>query len=139
MSGTKQTTAVGRSAAGQTLAKGYTLVELMIAVAIIGIIAAIAMPIYNNYIGTSREGALLGSIATIRVFQEDFRLRNGTYAGGTYDDGADVNLAVLDWEPDTDDIVFVVAANAGVSYTVTATDQSGYSTCRQFPDNDPCP
>jgi len=123
----------------QALARGYTLVELMIAVAIIGIIAAIAMPIYNNYIVTSREGALLGSIATIRVFQEDFRLRNGNYAAGTYDDGADANLAVLDWEPETDDVVFVVAANAGVSYTVTATDASGHSTCRLFPDNNNCP
>jgi type IV pilus assembly protein PilE len=119
--------------------KGYTLIELMIVVAIIAIVASIAMPIYNNYVQTSREGALLGSIATIRVFQEDFRLRNGVYAAGTYDDGADAALAVLDWEPETDDVVFVVAANAGVSYTVTATDNSGYSTCRLFPDNNPCP
>ena len=59
--------------------RGFTLVELMIAVAIIAIISAVAMPLYNNYIQTSRTGVLVNNIATMEVFQEDFRLRTGAF------------------------------------------------------------
>lgn len=118
---------------------GFTLIELMIAVAIIAIISAVALPMYNDYIQTSREGVLASNISTIRVFQEDFRLRNNAYAEGTYTAGAaDADLDDLGWDPSTDDVDYVVVANGGVSYTVTATDSSGVSLCLEFPDNDPC-
>ena len=60
-------------------ARGFTLIELMIAVAIIAIIAAVALPAYTGYIATSREGVLVSNISTIEIFQEDFNLRNGAY------------------------------------------------------------
>ncbi len=125
---------------GRKTTKGFSLIELMIAVAIVAILAGIALPAYNNYIATSREAALASSIATINVFQEDYRLRTGAYAAGSYTDGAaDANLAVLGWDPNEDGVDYVVTATAGTSYQVTATDSSGVAVCRAYPGGDQCP
>ena len=80
---------------------GFSLAELMIAIAILGIIGVIAMPLYRGYLESAATGALINDVATMEVFQEDVMLRTGTYAEGTYDARAgDISLTdATGWRP----------------------------------------
>ena len=53
-----------------TAQKGFTLIELMIVVAIIGILAAIAIPQYQNYIAKSQVSRAMGETSSIKTAVE---------------------------------------------------------------------
>ncbi len=64
------------------LQKGFTLIELMIAVAIIAIISAIAIPAYNGYIHNARMVEGQDSIVTLQLAQLEFFEENGFFFVG---------------------------------------------------------
>ena len=117
---------------------GFTLIELMVAVGVLAVLSALAIPAYKEYVLTSRIGALVNNIATVEVFEEDYRLRNGVYQAGVYNGGADANLQLLGWQPQENDGTVYTIVLAGTSYTVTAVDRVGTNVCRQYPEKIPC-
>jgi len=61
--------------------KGFTLIELMVVVAIIGLLAAIAIPQYSDYVTRSRIPDATSGLAAKRVRLEQFFQDNRTYDG----------------------------------------------------------
>lgn len=61
------------------LNQGFTLIELMIVVAIIGILAGVAIPAYNGYIKTARIEECALEVAAITLAQKQFFLENNRF------------------------------------------------------------
>lgn len=89
--------------------KGFTLIELMIVVAIIGILAALAIPAYTDYTIKSRvaEGASLSGAAKTGI--EVYWSENGTL----YEGGASITSIDIDFAGASAEYVSSVAVIAG--------------------------
>ena len=61
--------------------EGVTLIEVMIVVVIVGILAAVAIPAYDNYVTRSRRSDAYTALETVRAAQEMYRAEQGFYTG----------------------------------------------------------
>ena len=99
--------------------KGVTLIEVMVVVAIVGFLAAIAIPAYNDYVTRSRRSDAFTALETVRAAQEMYRAEKGFYSGGFADlAGCDTGMAGSDYSVDLDRSV------SSTQYTVIATPQN---------------
>jgi type IV pilus assembly protein PilE len=111
--------------------RGFTLIEVMIAVAIVGILAAIAVPSYTNYVRRGKIPEAIGILADGRLKFEQFFLDNRTYAG--YVSGVCTPLAAGGTSFVATAKYFTYACVSGpTTYTITATGvaatgMTGYS------------
>ena len=59
--------------------KGFTITELVITMAIIGILAAVIVPMYTNHIRRARRSDAKVALEDVRAMEEQFRAENGGY------------------------------------------------------------
>ena len=59
--------------------KGFTITELIITMAIIGILSAIVIPMYTNHIRRARRSDAKVALENVRAMEEQFRAENGSY------------------------------------------------------------
>ncbi|MGF1752726.1 pilin [Vibrio makurazakiensis] len=99
--------------------KGFTLIELMIVVAIIGVLSAVAIPAYKNYV---TKGELSSGLATMRalitpaelIHQEKGVIAQATSLGDLGTTGAANTLGVISISAD-DTLLFTFGASSSIN------------------------
>ncbi|EGQ9206006.1 type IV pilin protein [Vibrio cholerae] len=99
--------------------QGMTLIELMIAVVIVGVLASIAYPAYTNYVKEGHRKQAMADMAKIQLYLEE-KYHNGYTATGIVDAQKVCNsFCSVD-----SDRYKIVVETAATSYAITATPQS---------------
>lgn len=107
--------------------KGFTLIELMIAVVVIAILTTIAYPSYLEYITRARRSDGQSALLDLASRMERFYSERNTYQTATIGTGAATDIRATNVSPDGWYTLSITAQN-GSSYTLQATPRNGQAT-----------
>ena len=109
--------------------RGFTLIELMIAVVVVALLASVALPSFLDSMRKSRRSEAFGALTQVQQAQERWRSNRATYAVSVSNLPTDTppGLSLPATSKPNDYYAIVVSGADASGYTVTATADSGRS------------
>lgn len=121
----------------KTNQQGFTLIELMIVIAIIGILAAVALPAYQNYVSKAKFAEVMsvsdGYKTAVGICAQTLNTRTGCTAGSNGIPAVDTTSQYITAMTVADGVITVTATAAAGGYTsvLTPTINAGAITWAQ--------
>lgn len=115
--------------------RGFTLIEIMIAIAIIGILTAVAYPNYTDYVARGKIAEAVSVLSNMRVRMEQFYQDNRTYAAGCTGDTSGKNFDLQCTSSSTTGYVITAQGKGSMSSFAYTVNQANSKSTTGLPSN----
>lgn len=100
--------------------KGFTLLELILVVVVIGILATLAVPQFTGMAEKARAAEAINTIGAIKTAEDIYKLETGTYVNDALGDGSILSVRFPIADSENTYWTYAVSGAGDTGYTVTA-------------------